>query len=92
MRKLITKDRQLTVCMIAVELQINHEAVRQISTQNLEMRKPLVIDIDDIPNIQRNVARLLNSIPKEDFLKSLQDMYSRSQWCIVMGGDYFERQ
>ncbi|GFV42801.1 hypothetical protein TNCV_841551 [Trichonephila clavipes] len=33
---------------------------------------------DDIPDIQRNVARLLNSIPKEDLLQSFQDMYSRS--------------
>ncbi|GFX16769.1 hypothetical protein TNCV_4187441 [Trichonephila clavipes] len=47
---------------------------------------------DDIPDIQRNVTRLLNSIPKEDFLQSFQDMYSRSQWCIVSRGDYFEEQ
>ncbi|GFT65685.1 histone-lysine N-methyltransferase SETMAR [Trichonephila clavipes] len=45
---------------------------------------------DDIPDIQRNVTKLLNSIPKEDFLQSFQDMYSRSQWCIVMGGGYFK--
>ncbi|GFW09922.1 hypothetical protein TNCV_4252511 [Trichonephila clavipes] len=32
--------------------------------------------------------RLLNSILKEDFLQSFQDMYSRSQRCIVMGGDF----
>ncbi|GFV71048.1 hypothetical protein TNCV_946411 [Trichonephila clavipes] len=38
---------------------------------------------DDIPDIQRNVTRLLNSIPKEDLLQSFQDMYSRSQGCIV---------
>ncbi|GFX45446.1 histone-lysine N-methyltransferase SETMAR [Trichonephila clavipes] len=44
----------------------------------------------DIPQIQRNVTRLLNSIPKEDFLKSFQDMYSRSQRCIIMRGDYSE--
>ncbi|GFV79462.1 hypothetical protein TNCV_279181 [Trichonephila clavipes] len=35
--------------------------------------------------------RLLNSIRKEDFLQSFQDMYSRSQWCIVIGGNYFEK-
>ncbi|GFV86608.1 histone-lysine N-methyltransferase SETMAR [Trichonephila clavipes] len=34
---------------------------------------------DDIPDIQRNATRLLNSISKEDFLKSFQDMYNRSQ-------------
>ncbi|GFU55422.1 hypothetical protein TNCV_2550111 [Trichonephila clavipes] len=28
----------------------------------------------------------------EDFLQSFEDMHSRSQWCIVMGGDYFEGQ
>ncbi|GFS68880.1 hypothetical protein NPIL_635001 [Nephila pilipes] len=33
---------------------------------------------DNIPDIQRNVTRLLNSIPKEDFLQSFQDTYSRS--------------
>ncbi|GFX02714.1 hypothetical protein TNCV_2011581 [Trichonephila clavipes] len=90
--KLITKDRQLTVCMIADELLINRESMRKIVTQNLGMRKTCVIDIDDIPNIQRNMTRLLNSITKEDFLQSFQDMYSRSQLCIVMGGGYFERQ
>ncbi|GFX24036.1 histone-lysine N-methyltransferase SETMAR [Trichonephila clavipes] len=47
---------------------------------------------NDIPDIQRNVTRLLNSIPKEGFLQSFQNMYSRSQWCIFIGGDYFEEQ
>ncbi|GFY08704.1 histone-lysine N-methyltransferase SETMAR [Trichonephila clavipes] len=47
---------------------------------------------DDISDIQRNVTRLLNSTSKEDFLQSFQDMYSRSQQCIVMGCDYFEGQ
>ncbi|GFW08618.1 histone-lysine N-methyltransferase SETMAR [Trichonephila clavipes] len=47
---------------------------------------------DDIPDIQRNVTRLLNSIPKEDFWQSFQDMFSRSQLCIVMGDNYFEEQ
>ncbi|GFU72811.1 histone-lysine N-methyltransferase SETMAR [Trichonephila clavipes] len=47
---------------------------------------------DDIPDIQRNVTRLLNSIPNEDFLKSFQYMYSRPQRCIVMRGDYLEEQ
>ncbi|GFU07472.1 histone-lysine N-methyltransferase SETMAR [Trichonephila clavipes] len=47
---------------------------------------------DDIPHIQRNVTRHLNSIPKEDFLQSFQDMYRRSKWCIVMEGDYFKGQ
>ncbi|GFT03958.1 hypothetical protein TNCV_1731061 [Trichonephila clavipes] len=90
--KLITKDRQLTVRMIIDELQIDRESVRQIVTQNLRMKKTRVIVIDDIPSIQRNVMRLLNSNPKEDFLQSFQDMYSRSQRCIVMRRDYFEGQ
>ncbi|GFV71983.1 hypothetical protein TNCV_2459161 [Trichonephila clavipes] len=47
---------------------------------------------DDISDIQLNVKRFLNSIPKEDFLHSFHDMYSSSQWCIVMGGDYFKEQ
>ncbi|GFU27258.1 hypothetical protein TNCV_1694181 [Trichonephila clavipes] len=34
--------------------------------------------LDDIFDIQRNVTRLLNFISKENFLKSFQDMYSRS--------------
>ncbi|GFV65664.1 histone-lysine N-methyltransferase SETMAR [Trichonephila clavipes] len=47
---------------------------------------------DNISDIQLNVTRLLNSISKEDFLRNFQDMYSRFQWSIVMGGDYFEGQ
>ncbi|GFX03852.1 histone-lysine N-methyltransferase SETMAR [Trichonephila clavipes] len=43
----------------------------------------------DIPGFQRNVTRLSNSIPKEDFLQSFHDMYSKSQWGIVMESDYF---
>ena len=44
---------------------------------------------DDIPNKQQKVTKLLNKIPKEDFLQSFQDMYNRSQRCIVTGDDYF---
>ncbi|GFV27144.1 histone-lysine N-methyltransferase SETMAR [Trichonephila clavipes] len=47
---------------------------------------------DHIPDIQRNITRFLNYIPKEDFLLSFQNMYSTSQRCIVMEGDYFEGQ
>ncbi|GFU50532.1 histone-lysine N-methyltransferase SETMAR [Trichonephila clavipes] len=47
---------------------------------------------DDIPDVQRNGTRLLNSLLKEDFLQSFQDMHSRSQRCIVLGSDYFEGQ
>ncbi|GFU30769.1 hypothetical protein TNCV_1444731 [Trichonephila clavipes] len=45
---------------------------------------------DDISDIQRNMTRLLNSIPKEDFLQSIRNMYCRSQLWIAMGGGYFE--
>ncbi|GFW20665.1 hypothetical protein TNCV_1048881 [Trichonephila clavipes] len=45
---------------------------------------------DDISNTQRNVTRLLNSIPKEDFLQNFQVMYNRPQGCTVMRGDSFE--
>ncbi|GFX72472.1 uncharacterized protein TNCV_4060691 [Trichonephila clavipes] len=38
-RNLITKDRRLTVCMIADELQRKPESVQKILTQNLWMRK-----------------------------------------------------
>ncbi|GFW74008.1 histone-lysine N-methyltransferase SETMAR [Trichonephila clavipes] len=47
---------------------------------------------DDIPGVQRNVTRLLNSVPKEDSLQSFQDMHRRSQGCIFMGGDNFDGQ
>ncbi|GFT41754.1 hypothetical protein TNCV_4708121 [Trichonephila clavipes] len=47
---------------------------------------------DNISDIQRSITRLLNSISKEDFLLSFQDMYSSAQQCTVMGGDYFEGQ
>ncbi|GFY00301.1 hypothetical protein TNCV_4711031 [Trichonephila clavipes] len=46
------EDHLLTVHMSADELQIDHEFVQQIIAQNLGMKKR-VIDIDDIPNIQR---------------------------------------
>ncbi|GFV56508.1 protein GVQW3 [Trichonephila clavipes] len=42
-KKLITKDRLLTVCMIADELHINRESVRQIITQYLGMKKTWLI-------------------------------------------------
>ncbi|GFU23293.1 HTH_48 domain-containing protein [Trichonephila clavipes] len=95
-KKLITKDRRLTVRMIADELQINHESfpvkkrVKQIEhppySSDLNLPDFFLFHrlnhvlkekrFDDIPDIQRNVTRLLNSIPKEDFLQSFQDMYS----------------
>ncbi|GFX45820.1 histone-lysine N-methyltransferase SETMAR [Trichonephila clavipes] len=47
---------------------------------------------NDNPDFQRNMTSRLNSIPKEKLLQSFQDMHSRSQRCIVKGGDYFEGQ
>ncbi|GFW91496.1 hypothetical protein TNCV_3376601 [Trichonephila clavipes] len=73
---------------------LNIHYTRQISIL-LILRLKLVLKgkrFDDIPGIQRNVTRLLNSIPKEAFLLSFQNLYSRAQGYIVMGGDYFEAQ
>ncbi|GFW62967.1 protein GVQW3 [Trichonephila clavipes] len=121
-RKLITKNRQLTVSMIAAELQINRESVPQIATHQYRQTVPgkkgvgqidhppyspdlnpthfflfprlkLALKgkrFDDILDTQRNMTKLLISIPKEVFLQNLQDLYNRSPRCIVMGGDYFE--
>ncbi|GFV89496.1 histone-lysine N-methyltransferase SETMAR [Trichonephila clavipes] len=47
---------------------------------------------DDIPETQRNVARLLNFIPEEHFLQSFQNMHSRSQRCIVMGDEILKKK
>ncbi|GFS68756.1 copper homeostasis protein cutC homolog [Trichonephila clavipes] len=48
---------------------------------------------NNILDIQRNVRRLFELHPKRRLLaKSFQNMYSRSQRCIVMEGDYFEGQ
>ncbi|GFU51380.1 hypothetical protein TNCV_4752461 [Trichonephila clavipes] len=69
--------------------------VRVHEDQELSLKLKLALKgkkFDDIPDIKRNVTRFLNSIPKEDFSERFQDMYSRSQWCIVMGGYYFEGQ
>ncbi|GFX72752.1 hypothetical protein TNCV_4063471 [Trichonephila clavipes] len=77
--KLASNDHQLIVREIVDELQFNRESARQIVTQNLEMEKKRITYIDEIPNIQRNVTRRVNSIPKEDFLQSFKGMYRRSQ-------------
>ncbi|GFW46126.1 histone-lysine N-methyltransferase SETMAR [Trichonephila clavipes] len=47
---------------------------------------------DNISDMLQNMTKLLNSISKEDFLQSFQVMHSRSQRCMVMGGDYFDYQ
>ncbi|GFV66896.1 hypothetical protein TNCV_4791481 [Trichonephila clavipes] len=46
--------------------------------------------MDDIPDIQRIESRLLNFVPKDNFLQSFRDIHSRFPGCIVPGGDYFE--
>ncbi|GFV53092.1 uncharacterized protein TNCV_2893241 [Trichonephila clavipes] len=79
-------------------VQIEHPHARQISIPQNTFKSPRLKlalkgkGFDDISDMQRNVTRLLNPIPKENFLQSFKDMHSRSQWCIVMGGDYFEGQ
>ncbi|GFV61398.1 transposable element Tcb1 transposase [Trichonephila clavipes] len=66
-------------------------AVRYIEILSHFMKRLRGERFEDIPNIQRNMTKLLNSIPKEDFVQSFQSMHSRSQRYIVMGGDYFEK-
>lgn len=46
----------------------------------------------DISDIQSNVTAELKAIPKEAYAKSFWDLYSRSQKCIAINGDYFEGQ
>ena len=50
------------------------------------------VRFDDILDIQQNITRYLNTIPKENFLQSLMDMHSKSLQWIVMVGDYFKGQ
>ncbi|GFT45046.1 hypothetical protein TNCV_3790401 [Trichonephila clavipes] len=45
-----------------------------------------------IPDVPRNVMRILKSIPIEGFMQSFQDLYSRALRGIVMGDDYFKGQ
>ncbi|GBM96399.1 hypothetical protein AVEN_142710-1 [Araneus ventricosus] len=45
-----------------------------------------------ISDIQRNVTTQLKAIPKDGYDRSFQDLYSRSQKCITIDGDYFEGQ
>lgn len=46
----------------------------------------------DIPDIRQDVTRLLNIIPKKDFMQSSQDGCCRVQRCIDVGGNNFEGQ
>ncbi|GFV25119.1 uncharacterized protein TNCV_591851 [Trichonephila clavipes] len=46
----------------------------------------------DITDIQSNVTAELKAIPKDLFYRSFQDLYTRSQQCIAIHGDYFEGQ
>jgi hypothetical protein len=40
--------------------------------------------------IQACVTAVLQSIPKEAFADSFQNLYERCQQCVVKDGDYFE--
>ena len=42
-------------------------------------------------DIQAAVTKGVNTVSKEDFLKSFQNFYECCQKCIVDGGKYFER-
>ncbi|GBL72646.1 hypothetical protein AVEN_127898-1 [Araneus ventricosus] len=44
----------------------------------------------DITHIQAVVTRELKAVPVEEFSRSFDVLYTRSQRCIVYDGDYFE--
>ncbi len=44
----------------------------------------------DIPDIQRNVTQIMNTIPTEQFKRAFQHLYDRSKICIERGGLYVE--
>jgi hypothetical protein len=44
----------------------------------------------DVAAIQERVTAVLQSIPKEAFADSFQNLYERCQQCLVKDGDYFE--
>ncbi|GFT62500.1 uncharacterized protein TNCV_4600991 [Trichonephila clavipes] len=66
--KLFKKDRQLTLCMTADELHINHESTRQIVTQNLGIRKTCC----------RFVPHHLTDDHKQERLEASQDFVKRA--------------
>jgi hypothetical protein len=46
----------------------------------------------NVAAIQERVTAVLQSIPKEAFADSFQELYERRQQCVVKDGDYFEGQ
>ena len=46
----------------------------------------------DISDIQHNVTTQLKAISKDEYARSFQELYKRSQRCITIDGDYFEGQ
>jgi hypothetical protein len=46
----------------------------------------------DVAAIQERVTAVLQSIPKEAFPDSFQNLYERCQQCVVKHGDYCEGQ
>jgi hypothetical protein len=46
----------------------------------------------DLAAIQECVTAVLQSIPKEAFADSFQNLYECFQQCVVKDGDYFEGQ
>jgi hypothetical protein len=47
---------------------------------------------EDVAAIQERVTAVLQSIPKEAFADSFQNLYERCQQCVVNDDDYFEGQ
>lgn len=45
---------------------------------------------DDVPDIQRNVTRIMNSIPAEQFKRAFRHLYERSKICVEREGLYVE--
>jgi hypothetical protein len=46
----------------------------------------------DMAAIQERVTVVLQSIPKDAFSDSFQELYEHCQQCVVKDGDYFEGQ
>ena len=45
---------------------------------------------DNVPDIQRNVTRIMNSIPAEQFKRAFRHLYERSKICVEREGLYVE--
>ena len=46
---------------------------------------------DDVPTIQAAVTQGLKKITKNEFKKSMDELFNRSKRCIELNGSYFEQ-